>query len=450
MIDLATTPGPDRIKKTLISDLVPGYDRYVKCSSISWWVGLSCLLSFDPVGAQESLFPGTISLDSRLRYETAETTGKLDADNLSLRLRPGYLTPAQQGFQAMIEGEFTIVADEDSYHSGVSGDPDRAVIVDPQSEQLDQLWLQYTHTATALKLGRQVVAFDNHRWIGHVGWRQNRQTFDAATLSWGHFTNVKLQYGYIARANRIFGSEAPSRGGNAEDWDSDSHLIHGTVSLNDFGTLKGYGYLLDLKDAPEKLSGSETFGASYYGQCTVFEEFPLGVYVEGATQSDGGSNPNDYTADYFHGRLDTQWQGVRFEAGWEQLGSDQTGTGEAGNPTYAAVQTPLATAHAFSGFADRFLITPDRGLEDRYLMLGYTFDLGELGPLVAKVWWHKFITDQDSEDLGHEWDAVLVKPIPWITRGDMQFLAKVADFSGEEDIGDTERVSVELNYNLRF
>jgi hypothetical protein len=32
------------------------------------------------------------------------------------------------------------------------------------------------------KIGRQVITMDNHRFVGHVGWRQDRQTFDALTL----------------------------------------------------------------------------------------------------------------------------------------------------------------------------------------------------------------------------------------------------------------------------
>ena len=42
---------------------------------------------------------GTFSLDSRLRFETAEIDGKKDGDNISLRLRLGYTTPEWNGFQ---------------------------------------------------------------------------------------------------------------------------------------------------------------------------------------------------------------------------------------------------------------------------------------------------------------------------------------------------------------
>ena len=58
------------------------------------------------------------------------------------------------------------------------------------------------------------------------------------------------------------------------------------------------------------------------------------------------------------------------------------------------MKSPLATLHKFNGFADVFLVTPDRGLEDLYVKLGYTLDLGEtLGPLKAAVWYHEFSTD---------------------------------------------------------
>ena len=39
------------------------------------------------------------------------------------------------------------------------------------------------------------------------------------------------------------------------------------------------------------------------------------------------------------------------------------------------VMTPLATLHAHNGFADRFLVTPDQGLEDLFVSLGYDLEL---------------------------------------------------------------------------
>jgi hypothetical protein len=48
---------------------------------------------------------------------------------------------------------------------------------------LDQGYLQYAKDDLTVKFGRQVIILDNYRYVGHVGWRQDRQTFDALTIN---------------------------------------------------------------------------------------------------------------------------------------------------------------------------------------------------------------------------------------------------------------------------
>jgi hypothetical protein len=136
----------------------------------------------------------------------------------------------------------------------------------------------------------------------------------------------------------------------------------------------------------------------------------------------------------------------------ESLGSDEAGQDDEGQPTFASVKTPLATLHKFNGFADVFLTTPDKGLEDLYVMGAYTLNLGEaVGPLTAKVWYHDFSTDEGGEDLGDEVDAVLVKPLNLDIPGKVSVLAKYADYNAPGNgAGDVERFSVELDYTVRF
>ena len=121
-------------------------------------------------------------------------------------------------------------------------------------------------------------------------------------------------------------------------------------------------------------------------------------------------------------------------------------------PTFASVKAPLATLHKFNGFADVFLVTPDKGLEDRYAMAGYTFELGEaVGPLVTKVWYHDFVTDEGGDDLGSEVDVVAVKPLPIDgLPGTLAFLFKYADYDAPDGGIDVTRLSAELNYGLTF
>ena len=396
---------------------------------------------------------GTISLDQRIRFETAEQDGKKDSDNLSSRSRLGYKTPEWNHLQAIVEGEFTWVADQDSYNAaGVHGDSERAVIADPENQQLDQLWVKYNHFDTEVKGGRQVIALDNHRWVGHVGWRQNRQTFDAVTIKNTSIDSLSVYYAWLDNVVRIFGDEAPSSGGNAEEFGSNSHLVNVAYDLKEYGKLAGYVYSLDLDDAPGAISGSDTFGAFYKASYPVAEEWPVDLYVEYARQEEGGDNPQSYSADYYALSASTKYKGLMMEVGYEVLGSDQTGVDTNGAPVYASVKAPLATLHKFNGFADVFLVTPAEGLEDRYVMLGYKLDLGETwGPVIAKLWYHDFESDKGGLDLGQEWDAVVAKPfdvegIP----GKFTFVFKWADYEAGDTGADLTRLTAEMNYQVSF
>ena len=112
----------------------------------------------------------------------------------------------------------------------------------------------------------------------------------------------------------------------------------------------------------------------------------------------------------------------------------------------------MATLHAFNGFADIFLVTPDKGLRDIYAMIGYTFDLGEkIGPLTFKAFYHDYETALGSDDLGDEFDAVMVKPIKIEGMpGTLNFLLKYADYDAPSGGADVERFIAEFNYKVSF
>ena len=395
---------------------------------------------------------GDVSVDTRVRFETAEIDGLEDADNLSIRLRLGYTTPEYHGFQGMIEGEFTGVADENSYNAaGVHGDRDKAVIADPKNSQLDQGFLSYVYGGTTVKVGRQLITLDNHRFIGHVGWRQNRQTYDAASIENTSIENLSLSYAYVDRVVRIFGSDAPESGSNAEEADSESHLIHVSYEPCEAATITAYAYLLDLEDIPAGLS-SDSYGIIAKGSAPLGDDARVGFRAEVAVQEDAGDNPIDYDAEYYHLQVDGSFKGLLADAGYELLGADRTSAvDEDGAPVFASFKTPLATLHKFNGFADRFLVTPDKGLEDVYVMLGYKFSIPKLGGLTAKVWYHDFSSDEGSDDLGEEWDAVLVKPFELETvPGAFKAVAKYAAYSAGDVGADTDRFTLELNYGVVF
>ncbi|MFP4166445.1 MAG: alginate export family protein [Opitutales bacterium] len=120
-------------------------------------------------------------------------------------VRYGYTTPDFSGFTAMVEGE-TLYAwsDSDQLHF-----LDEAV----QGTELNQFWAQYAEADYgSLKLGRQIYTLDDHRFIGHVGWRQNIQTFDAATIAFTGIENLTVNGFYLDAVNRVNGDDVAMNG----------------------------------------------------------------------------------------------------------------------------------------------------------------------------------------------------------------------------------------------
>ncbi|MBA4163378.1 MAG: hypothetical protein C0510_01900 [Erythrobacter sp.] len=122
---------------------------------------------------------------------------------------------------------------------------------------------------------------------------------------------------------------------------------------------------------------------------------------EYARQKDHAANPQDFALDYLMLEPGIALRGFSVKAGLERL----EGNGS------AALQTPLATLHAFNGWADKFLVTPANGLRDLYLDAGYRFGGGPLKGLALRAMWHDFNSTLGSVDYGSEWNAQASYPI---------------------------------------
>ena len=82
-----------------------------------------------------------------------------------------------------------------------------------------------------------------------------------------------------------------------------------------------------------------------------------------------------------------------------------------GNGT-VAVQTPLATLHAFNGWADKFLTTPANGLRDLYLDASYKVaGKGALKGLLLRGAWHDYRSTRGDVAYGQEWNALASYPV---------------------------------------
>ena len=164
----------------------------------------------------DAVTSGKAHVALRYRYEHVDQDNLLkDANASTVRVRLNYLTANWRAWSAF--GEFdhvaeVIVAD---YNSGGGTSPGRtqySTVADPRGSDLNQLYLQYQPSEDwFLRLGRQKILLDNHRFVGHVGWRQNEQTYDGLSLTLKSIPSTDLFYSYIENVNRVFGQSSGRR-----------------------------------------------------------------------------------------------------------------------------------------------------------------------------------------------------------------------------------------------
>ena len=277
--------------------------------------------------------------DLRLRYETVSQDNALpDADALTLRTRLGYKTASYEGFSALIEAENVIeIIDDFSVPPAGIRAGQYSIIADPEGTELDQAFVQYKANGLNIKVGRQVLTLDGHRFVGHVGWRQDRQTFDGAVLNYTPNDKLTINASYIAKRNRIFSDEA--------DIDSRDTLLNSSYTTA-YGKFVAYAYLLEMD--VESNNSLDTYGVSFTGAKKSGDTNFLYV-AEYATQEINDAFDTDYML--LEGGI--VFNGITIKLGYEVLGSDDGQRGFA---------TPLATLHKFNGWSDQFLGTPDQGL----------------------------------------------------------------------------------------
>lgn len=357
-----------------------------------------------------ALQEGKAGLQFRPRAEWVDDQAAAAADParaLTMRSVLSYRTAAYEGITGMVEVE-DIRALDDRYHVPVvQPRPAYAAVVDPESTAVNQAWL----AGYGFKVGQQKLIFNNARFIGDVGWRQNDQTFLAAAyeqskvLPW-----LDVQLAYATQAAMINSQRA------------------------------------DLRLPVVNLKARTPVGASV----TLFWAGLTGREAAGLAPANAGLLANagvDRSREYRVVRVDGKHEGWLYDLSYGQQRAYADGTAtHAPDAAYrdiqlgydfgvmtvklqqerlgAKFQTPLATLHAFNGWADRFLVTPDAGLEDRNIKLA-----GKALDLNLALAWHHFSAVRGGTDFGREVDASVGKTFTPQLSG----LVKVALFQGSQE-----------------
>ena len=372
----------------------------------------------------DAIIAGTPHVNFRYRYEyVSDNDFNKNANASTLRFRLNYATGQWRGWSAF--GEFDYVAEllfkDFNSGAGTSG-ADRnvyPVVADPKGADLNQFYLDYDgFSNTKLRFGRQRILLDNQRFVGGVGWRQNEQTYDGASIKFKGFKNTEVFYSYVGQVNRIFGERSA-----AGQQRMNSHLFNVPISIGEKWKVTPYYYYIDnAESAAFSTTSSGTLGARASGDI-AFGNSSLKLLGEIATQSDAGDNPVSYSAEYYH--LTADWamkNGLSFGLGLESLGGDENEFGK-------AFRTPLATLHAFQGWADQFLGTAvsaplvSAGVDDLYINAKYKFQKWKFQAI-----YHDFSKAAGSGDYGREIDLAASRSL-----GDRySLLLKGAFFSADD------------------
>ena len=369
---------------------------------------------------------GHVDLDFRYRYELVDQAGLAkDANASTLRTRLGYRSPYLSGFAFQVEFDDLRTVGNELYNSTRNGITDRPTVADPEGTIVNQALVLYRgFENTEIGVGRRRIKIDNDRFIGDVGWRQNDQTFDSISLFNTSFSNTTIKYVYIDKVNRIFG---PDSGSPPANFESDSHVLNANYKFSANWNVTAYGYFLDLKNALPL--SSQTIGVRVGGKIPFGEDITSSYTFEYASQQDYADNPNSYSADYFLLEAALTTAGITGKLGYEVLGSDSS----------QAFRTPLGTLHAFQGWADKFLTTPNGGIEDLYVSIAT-----KLGGANLALIYHQFEPEAGGPSYGTEWDLLAKKTFA----KRYAVTLKYANYDADSHATDTEKLWIMLSANF--
>ena len=339
--------------------------------------------------------------DVRYRFETVDDGARpRNARAHTVRTRAGFETGRFHGLGFGADVEWIEALGTKSYNDTVSGRPRFPVVLDPEDVELNQFYLVADGTipGTRFKFGRQRIQWDDQRFIGNSGFRQNEQTFDALRAAYTAISDLELEYVYFDEARGVSGGNSPvGRLGLV------GHGLRGHYGGLEGVTLSPFALLLDYDRGAVAGLSSATFGLSMTGLHPIDRDWSFFYTASLAHQVDRGANPGDFGLWYYRLEPGIAYRAIRAKLGLEALGGDGAN----------AFQTPLATLHAFNGVTDQFVTTPPGGLLDLYLDVEAPLPGRRwLSGLGVKAGYHQFWAEEGGAHYGSEWNIGLAKATP--------------------------------------
>lgn len=377
----------------------------------------------------------------RPRYESVDdqsTASGSSANALTVRAVLGLEAQLLgiSGLSGKIEGTSVQSIGGEHYYSVSNSrtNTEYDTIADPQQSRITQAYLQYKLGKTTAKVGRQIINIDNQRFVGSVDWRQMPQVFDAALISDNTIDALSLTGAYVWGRDLAINNNPTSK--------TNSIILNGSYKVSDMLKITAYDYMIS--------SASDTVGIAITGTLPLAGA-KVDYRAEYASQGDASRDTDNLPAnknvqaDAYYYNLDVKatLNGLIAGVGYEFLSGKS-------NASETSFKTPLATLHAFNGWADKFLNTPMGGLKDTSVTLGY----GSTALGKAMIVYHDFATDvamSGKSDLGNEWDLLYTNAVPGV-KG-LNALVKAAfyntgDVNPTTAYADTDKVWLQFDYKF--
>ena len=368
---------------------------YAAVMAMSMMLGSSAI---EANSFEDILSNGKYSLQIRPRYEFVdEDNTKENANAFTVRTVLGakFDTLGIDGLGAELQMTDVRNFGADNYAPETPG---YSVVADGEQTRVTQANISYTTGDFVGVVGRKGVNLDNQRFIGTVGWRQMPQTYDLAMMGYKGIENLDLTAAYVWQVNRIFDRDLG--GLKVPDFETNTVLLHAAYTVSPELKITAYDYMI--------ASFADHIGIRAAGGTTLDNGVKLKYMAEYAKQTDASLSEKsapfndaepEQDADYYRIGLSGSHYGYTLGACYEVLGEQGSGS----NP----FSTPLATLHAFNGWADMFLSTPSDGLQDLSFKLGYADKA--FGKILGV--YHKFDSDAGSVDYGSEFDILYKKNV---------------------------------------
>jgi hypothetical protein len=239
-----------------------------------------------------------------------------------------------------------------------------------------------------LRLGRQVVRFENQRWVSDNDFRQVPQVFDGVRAWYDGFERTQLEGGYFTRVRTTSGITNDLRLGLVRAaWNPLPGHVLGAYAV--FHDQPQNGAFTGFANNSYRIVGARVEGAFSLSSSAAGLQVPYLVEIAHQDPYAGGDSRID--ARYWRAGLGLSTPAWTARYDEELRGSNQ---GQYG------LQAPLTDFYAFNGWTLNFYNAPRSGLHDRWLTARLAIDRVTLYGEA-----HRFRSDHGDADLGRELDV---------------------------------------------